>query len=204
MTPQVFIYDERFVLLGIADLVALGCGTLIEFDGRAKYGIGGQDVRTQLINEKMRGDRLGDLGYELARLMWGTSPTSGQSPGAGSARSSSDETATARLLPAPGASARSSRTGWTIRSPLVRTPMRVDSGRCASYTVSIALNDRVYAIISVAGGGWLGTRSPGMAVRISHTTFDARNAYEQSVWWGELLGFAEDPDDPNLPGHRRT
>jgi Glyoxalase-like domain len=40
-----------------------------------------------------------------------------------------------------------------------------------------------------------------MAVRISHTTFDARNAYEQSVWWGELLGFAEDPDDPNLPGH---
>ena len=28
-----------------------------------------------------------------------------------------------------------------------------------------------------------------MAVRISHTTFDARNAYEQSVWWGELLGF---------------
>ena len=43
-----------------------------------------------------------------------------------------------------------------------------------------------------------------MAVRISHTTFDARNAYEQSVWWGELLGFAEDPDDPNLPGHEEN
>ena len=70
MTPQVFIYDERFMLLGIADLVAIGRGTIVEFDGRAKYGIGGQDVRTQLIAEKMRGDRLGDLGYELARLMW--------------------------------------------------------------------------------------------------------------------------------------
>jgi catechol 2,3-dioxygenase-like lactoylglutathione lyase family enzyme len=43
-----------------------------------------------------------------------------------------------------------------------------------------------------------------MAVRISHTTFDARDAYRQSVWWGELLGFAEDPDDPNLPGHEEN
>jgi hypothetical protein len=40
-----------------------------------------------------------------------------------------------------------------------------------------------------------------MALRISHTTFDARNAYTQSVWWAELLGYAEDPDDPNEPGH---
>jgi predicted transcriptional regulator of viral defense system len=70
MTPQVCIYDERFVLVAIADLAALGRGTLIEFDGRAKYGMDGQDVRTQLISEKMRGDRLGDLGYELARAMW--------------------------------------------------------------------------------------------------------------------------------------
>lgn len=43
-----------------------------------------------------------------------------------------------------------------------------------------------------------------MAVRISHTTFDARDAYQLSVWWGELLGFAEDPDDPNLPGHEEN
>jgi hypothetical protein len=40
-----------------------------------------------------------------------------------------------------------------------------------------------------------------MTSRISHTTVDARNAYEQSVWWGGVLGFAEDPRDPNLPGH---
>jgi len=40
-----------------------------------------------------------------------------------------------------------------------------------------------------------------MALRISHTTFNALDAHQQSVWWAELLGFHEDPDDPNLPGH---
>ena len=40
-----------------------------------------------------------------------------------------------------------------------------------------------------------------MTSRISHTTIDSRNAYEQSVWWCQVLGFAEDPRDPNLPGH---
>ena len=45
---------------------------------------------------------------------------------------------------------------------------------------------------------------PGMSLRISHTSFNALNAYEQSVWWAELLGFHEDPDDPNLPGHEEN
>ena len=40
-----------------------------------------------------------------------------------------------------------------------------------------------------------------MTSRISHTTIDSRNAYEQSVWRCQVLGFAEDPRDPNLPGH---
>jgi hypothetical protein len=40
-----------------------------------------------------------------------------------------------------------------------------------------------------------------MTSRISHTSVDSRNAYEQSRWWAEVLGFAEDPKDPNLPGH---
>jgi len=40
-----------------------------------------------------------------------------------------------------------------------------------------------------------------MTSRISHTSFDARNAYAQSVFWSQVLGFAEDPDDPNEPGH---
>ena len=41
-----------------------------------------------------------------------------------------------------------------------------------------------------------------MASRISHTSFDSLDAYRQSVFWGEVLGFAEDPDDPNEPGHQ--
>ena len=40
-----------------------------------------------------------------------------------------------------------------------------------------------------------------MTSRISHTTVDSRNAYAQSVWWAEVLGMAEDPEDTNEPGH---
>jgi predicted enzyme related to lactoylglutathione lyase len=40
-----------------------------------------------------------------------------------------------------------------------------------------------------------------MTSRISHTTVDARDAHAQSVWWAEVLGWSEDPRDPNLPGH---
>ena len=40
-----------------------------------------------------------------------------------------------------------------------------------------------------------------MTSRISHTSIDAHNAYEQSVFWSKVLGWAEDADDPNLPGH---
>ncbi len=39
-----------------------------------------------------------------------------------------------------------------------------------------------------------------MTSRISHTTIDSRDAYAQSVWWAEVLGMGEDPDDPNEPG----
>jgi catechol 2,3-dioxygenase-like lactoylglutathione lyase family enzyme len=40
-----------------------------------------------------------------------------------------------------------------------------------------------------------------MTSRISHTSFDAIDAFAQSVFWSRVLGFAEDPDDPNEPGH---
>ena len=40
-----------------------------------------------------------------------------------------------------------------------------------------------------------------MTSRISHTSVDSHNAYTQSVWWGQVLGMAEDPRDPNEPGH---
>jgi catechol 2,3-dioxygenase-like lactoylglutathione lyase family enzyme len=44
-------------------------------------------------------------------------------------------------------------------------------------------------------------KAVAMTSRISHTSFDARNAYAQSVFWSQVLGFVEDPDDPNEPGH---
>jgi hypothetical protein len=40
-----------------------------------------------------------------------------------------------------------------------------------------------------------------MTSRISHTSFDAINAYAQSLFWSQVLDFVEDPDDPNEPGH---
>jgi catechol 2,3-dioxygenase-like lactoylglutathione lyase family enzyme len=38
-----------------------------------------------------------------------------------------------------------------------------------------------------------------MTSRISHTTIDSRNAYQQSVWLAQVLGMREDPQDPNEP-----
>jgi len=40
-----------------------------------------------------------------------------------------------------------------------------------------------------------------MTSRISHTSVDSRDAHAQSIWWGQVLGFTEDPRDPNEPGH---
>jgi hypothetical protein len=36
---------------------------------------------------------------------------------------------------------------------------------------------------------------------VSHTTVDCSDAYTLSRWWQGVLDYAEDPDDPNLPGH---
>ncbi len=40
-----------------------------------------------------------------------------------------------------------------------------------------------------------------MTALISHTPFDSLDAHAMSVFWGQVLGFVEDPDDPNEPGH---
>ncbi|ANY08467.1 VOC family protein [Pseudonocardia sp. HH130630-07] len=39
-----------------------------------------------------------------------------------------------------------------------------------------------------------------MTALISHTSIDSLDARAQSVFWSTVLGFAENPDDPNLPG----
>jgi predicted enzyme related to lactoylglutathione lyase len=40
-----------------------------------------------------------------------------------------------------------------------------------------------------------------MVSRISHTTIDALDAFAQSRFWAEVLGWVENPDDPNLTEH---
>jgi hypothetical protein len=40
-----------------------------------------------------------------------------------------------------------------------------------------------------------------MVSYLSHVTVDAHDAYAQSVWWSHVLGYIEDPEDPNEPGH---
>jgi len=40
-----------------------------------------------------------------------------------------------------------------------------------------------------------------MSSRISYISFDARDAYAQSIFWSQVLDFTEAPDDPNEPGH---
>ena len=39
-----------------------------------------------------------------------------------------------------------------------------------------------------------------MTSRISHTSVDSRDAHAQSGWWARVLGWREDPADPNEPG----
>ena len=36
---------------------------------------------------------------------------------------------------------------------------------------------------------------------VSHTSVDCRDAWTLSTWWAGVLGYREDPEDPNAPGH---
>lgn len=40
-----------------------------------------------------------------------------------------------------------------------------------------------------------------MTVKIHNYTVDARDAYTLSLWWTQVTGWQEDPDDPNEPEH---
>ena len=40
-----------------------------------------------------------------------------------------------------------------------------------------------------------------MVCRVSHTTFDCRDAFELSEWWKSVLGYVDVTGDPNEPGH---
>lgn len=39
-----------------------------------------------------------------------------------------------------------------------------------------------------------------MTAYISHTSIDCADAYALSEWWKVVLGYVDDPDDPNEPG----
>jgi catechol 2,3-dioxygenase-like lactoylglutathione lyase family enzyme len=39
-----------------------------------------------------------------------------------------------------------------------------------------------------------------MSARVSHTTFNCRDAYALSTWWKSVLGYTDIADDPNEPG----
>jgi catechol 2,3-dioxygenase-like lactoylglutathione lyase family enzyme len=40
-----------------------------------------------------------------------------------------------------------------------------------------------------------------MTSRVSHTTFDCRDAFALSTFWKQVLGYHDVPGDPNEPGH---
>ncbi|MFQ1001207.1 VOC family protein [Modestobacter sp. SSW1-42] len=40
-----------------------------------------------------------------------------------------------------------------------------------------------------------------MTALLSHVTVDSRDAHAQSLFWSAVLGWGEDPEDPNEPGH---
>ena len=40
-----------------------------------------------------------------------------------------------------------------------------------------------------------------MVSKVHTTTFDCHDAYALSEWWKPVLGYTDDPDDPNEPEH---
>jgi predicted enzyme related to lactoylglutathione lyase len=40
-----------------------------------------------------------------------------------------------------------------------------------------------------------------MTVKVHNYTVDARDAYAQSLWWTQVVGWQQDPEDPNEPEH---
>ncbi|SDD60386.1 VOC family protein [Glycomyces harbinensis] len=43
-----------------------------------------------------------------------------------------------------------------------------------------------------------------MVSRINQVTFDCRDGYAQSLFWAEVTGYIEHPDEPNAPEHEEN
>lgn len=63
--PQVVVRDERDRFVARVDFLIEELGVVIEVDGMGKYG----DIAA-VRSEKLREDRLRELGYEVVRLTW--------------------------------------------------------------------------------------------------------------------------------------
>jgi very-short-patch-repair endonuclease len=64
------ISDERGERVGRVDFLFAAEGTIVEFDGRVKYGRDGDVAAGVVVREKLREDRLRELGYEIVRITW--------------------------------------------------------------------------------------------------------------------------------------
>jgi catechol 2,3-dioxygenase-like lactoylglutathione lyase family enzyme len=69
-----------------------------------------------------------------------------------------------------------------------------ERGRLSSVA---AAGTRPWIVVWCEVALWQGVRMPPY---ISHTTVDCGNAYEQSEWWKQVLGYVNVADDPNEPG----
>ena len=70
---QVRVFDEGGRLVGIADFAIEEYKTLIEFDGRGKYGLDGltgDAIAARLWSEKLRQGQLQRLRWAVVRLVW--------------------------------------------------------------------------------------------------------------------------------------
>lgn len=68
---QVEVYDRFGELVGRVDFLFPEQNTVVEFDGKVKYdGTYGEVSAKILYEEKLREDRLRELGYEVVRVTW--------------------------------------------------------------------------------------------------------------------------------------
>lgn len=75
LIPQVVIRDQYGQVVARVDFLVEGTMVVVEIDGRLKYADG--DARV-LFNEKLREDRLRELGYVVVRITWSDLETPGR------------------------------------------------------------------------------------------------------------------------------
>lgn len=70
---QYEVFDEHGIFVGASDFAWPEHKTLAEFDGQIKYGAllkPGQTASDVVVAEKLREDRLRDLGWQVVRWIW--------------------------------------------------------------------------------------------------------------------------------------